>query len=73
MEATKERKEQKHKEQEEQNTRGDSMGELGRGIIREAIITKSTDDDDRTRSVAKQPEDVLAYSRTVHQTDSSLE
>ncbi|KZV26792.1 hypothetical protein F511_06639 [Dorcoceras hygrometricum] len=77
MEATKERRDQTQKKHEEHNTKFDSMGELAREIIRESIISKDADGKIGSHrgggNVVKEPDDVLAYSRTVHQTDSSLE
>ncbi|KAL8509637.1 hypothetical protein ACS0TY_016748 [Phlomoides rotata] len=64
MEATKERKEQMEKKDDKE-----AMGNKAREVIREAIISKS---DDQKKDNQK-PEDVLAYSRTVHHTDSSLD
>lgn len=69
MEARKEQMEkEKHEDKEE-----DEMGKA-REIIRDTIITKApitSSDDDNKKQAAE--EDVLAYSRAVHQTDSSLD
>lgn len=66
-------------EKEETKKIDDPMGKA-RELIREAIINKNGESDDRiseekggSTSTAQNPEDVLAYSRTVHHTDSSLE
>lgn len=61
MEARKEQLEKKQNEQVE-------MGKA-REVIREAIITK---DDNKKKNMEK-AEDILAYSRAVHQTDSPLQ
>lgn len=77
MEATKERKEETEKKSEDKK---DPMGKAAREVIRESIITKAdcdgngggeADQNDNNKQ-AKKPDDVLAYSRTVHHTDSSL-
>ncbi|KAI3447343.1 hypothetical protein Pfo_004008 [Paulownia fortunei] len=81
MEATKERKEQMEKEDYQQQGDKDPMAKA-REVIREAIICKSdygeADSEKNGASAtdkhnAKKPEDLLAYSRAVHHTDSSLE
>ncbi|KAG8373976.1 hypothetical protein BUALT_Bualt11G0082100 [Buddleja alternifolia] len=75
MEATKERKEQKDGELKQQQKKDDYKDDpmcKAREVIREAIISKTTDDQDDKNS-ANKAEDVLAYSRAVHHTDSYLE
>lgn len=74
MEANKERKEQTEKQRCEK----DPMAKA-REVVREAVMGKSCDygeadnGQNRASANAQQPEDVLAYSRTVLHTDSSLE
>ncbi|KAL3625133.1 hypothetical protein CASFOL_030587 [Castilleja foliolosa] len=75
MEATKEKREQMEKEKQ-QNIK-DPMGRA-KEIIEEAIISKSDYGENKVGASAdehkaKEPEDVLAYARAVHQKDSLLE
>ncbi|GFP89166.1 hypothetical protein PHJA_001060300 [Phtheirospermum japonicum] len=79
MEATKERREQMEKERQQDVK--DPMGKA-REIIEEAIISKSdygaagsekNVGASADKHKAEEPEDVLAYSRAVHQKDSLLE
>lgn len=69
------RKEEMEKKQDEKS----SMGNKAREVIREAIISISDSAGDAHGNDATsshnnlKPEDVLAYSRTVQKTDSSLE
>lgn len=50
----------------------DPMAEAAKAkeVIREAIVAKSTGE---TENRAQQPDDILAFSRSVHKVDSSLE
>lgn len=68
------------KEKQQQQINEDEMGKA-REVIREAIISKPQDDHHNSPSsthttntnTAQKAEDVLAYSRAVHHTDSSLQ
>ncbi|KAG6401658.1 hypothetical protein SASPL_138522 [Salvia splendens] len=58
--------------QKKQNDDGeDEMGKA-REVIRDAVITKHKNCDEKKKN-AQKAEDVLAYSRAVNQTDSSLQ
>ncbi|KAL1541480.1 hypothetical protein AAHA92_25693 [Salvia divinorum] len=65
------RKEELEKKQQQND---DEMGKA-REVIRDAVITKDTncDDDEKQKKNTQKAEDVLAYSRAVNQTDSSLQ
>lgn len=75
MEARKEKQQQ----QQQQQMNEDEMGKA-REVIREAIIhqhpptpTSNSSAHTNTHTTAQKAEDVLAYSRAVNHTDSSLQ
>lgn len=68
MEANKERREQKEMEEKNKKKKEDvdQMGKA-REVIRETIICN------KDGNAANDPDDILAYSRSVQNVDSSLE
>lgn len=60
------------KEESEKKQQNDEMGKA-REVIRDAVISKDKNCDDKKKKNTQKAEDVLAYSRAVHQTDSSLQ
>ncbi|KAL6585561.1 hypothetical protein OROMI_002205 [Orobanche minor] len=78
MEAMKERKDQIEKQGRAEGK--DPMGK-GREVIQESIISKKSDhggieaaaEENKNKLAEEEPEEILAYSRAVHQKDSLLE
>lgn len=58
--------------QKKQNDGGDDEMGKAREVIRDAVIAKDKNCDEKKKN-AQKAEDVLAYSRAVNQTDSSLQ
>lgn len=75
MEANYERKEQPQKVEEKDKERDKTTPSVvdpmakAKEVIRDAIITKGEGE----KGVAKEPDDITAYSRSVHNIDSSLD
>lgn len=81
MEAHKERAEQEQAMKKKAEKESDEAGNKNnaakpvtvKGLIRESIITTTTGDDEDGVNRAQQPDDVLAFSRSVNKIDSSLQ
>ena len=68
--------ESKLKGMKEEDERCDPMGKA-KEVIRDSLVVKQDDDDEKNKSkksdVAQHSDDILAFSRSVNATDSSLE
>ncbi|KAG5242901.1 hypothetical protein IMY05_006G0063100 [Salix suchowensis] len=79
METRKERKEQSEKEVTEEKKGSSTKGvadPMTKILIRESIISNSSDTcgpEENKQAGVQDPDDVLAFSRSVHKIDSSLE
>ncbi|KAK3221263.1 hypothetical protein Dsin_008288 [Dipteronia sinensis] len=77
MEAGKKTSEQQlHKDKDKKKSEEEAkVGPSPKNLLRESIITNTddTNKDNKSSGVAENPEDVLAFSRSVHKIDSSLD